>query len=188
MSDGHAAHGHGHSSHGHSAHGHGGSHGHGGHDAHGAPHSNRRLVMHAPLAGLVVLLGVALFVIKLGQEQGGREGHGNLLLSSYSTAKAYTLSGVTVREVRHATIDVTPQRPVSLVYLVLDSGQHFMAMDMAPLSGLGVSNAVVALSAQAYKVAEGLQPGKVDLQVTGAPPTPLILAGMAPLVIGITPR
>jgi hypothetical protein len=144
--------------------------------------------MHAPLAGLVVLLGVALFVVKLGQEGGEREGHGNLLLSSYSTAKAHSLNGVTVREVRHAIIDLTPGRPVPLIYLVLDSGQHFMAMDMTPLSGLGVSNAVVALSAQAYKVADGLQPGKVDLEVTGDPPPPLILAGMAPLVIALAPR
>jgi len=195
----HAAHGHGahgHAAHGHGAHGHD-AHGHGahGHDAHGhgAPKRPNRIGLGGIL-GIIILLGIPSLFSKFGGDsddhsgqssQSGQDSPRKGLLASYTIGNARFLDGVEVTALQHSVIEASSSR--SVVYLLLASGERLMAMDMSVLSTLGVSNAAVSLSKDAYRKAVTLQPGYFKLKVTGEPPPELILAGIAPLVIGISP-
>jgi hypothetical protein len=203
LAHGHAAHGHGgHGAHDHGAHGHG-AHGHGahGHDAHGhgahghdAPQKPSRVGLGA-LLGILILLGIPSLFSKFGSSDGQstqpdlstqdtpREG----LLSSYSVANTRSFDEVEVKAFQRGVIETSHAQPIPVIYLLLASGERFMAMDVSELGTLGVSNAAMILAKEAYRKAAGLQPGYFKLKVTGEPPLELILAGIAPLVIGISP-
>lgn len=185
----HGDHGHGHGA--HAAHGAHGAHGHGddahGHGGHGPKKPNR--VGLGALLGLVILLGIPSLFSELGRrtdDQTHQEGPGKGLLASYTVSNARLFDGVEVKAFQHSTLEME-HTSVPVVYVLLASGERFMAVDMSALRTLGVSNAAVSLSRDTYTRVAALQPGSFDLKVTGEPPLELVLAGIAPLVIGITP-
>jgi len=146
--------------------------------------------------GIIILLGIPSLFSKFGGDsddhsgqssQSGQDSPRKGLLASYTIGNARFLDGVEVTALQHSVIEASSSRSVPVVYLLLASGERLMAMDMSVLSTLGVSNAAVSLSKDAYRKAVTLQPGYFKLKVTGEPPPELILAGIAPLVIGISP-
>ena len=185
---GHDAHGGGH---GHDAHGHCGH----GHDAHGASKMPSRIGLGGIL-GIIILLGIPSLFSKFGGDNGGdadsggqgsQEIQGKGILASYTVGNARSFYGVEVKAVQQSVIETSHSQFVPVVYLFLASGERLMAMDMSVLNTLGVSNAAVSLSRDAYRKAVTLRPGYFTIEVTGEPPPEFILAGIAPLVIGIGP-
>ncbi|KOR30432.1 hypothetical protein TI04_05860 [Achromatium sp. WMS2] len=110
---------------------------------------------------------------------------GEGIMASYTVRNAVTLRAVQVKAVKTATIE-TPQYSAPVIYISLNTGERFMAMDMDVFRNLGVSNAAIAMSKTAYTKAKNIRPGMITtFQVTGEAPLPLILAGVEALIIGI---
>jgi hypothetical protein len=187
-------HGSGHDDHGHGGHGHddhGGGHDDHGHGGHGGA-KKPNVVGLAALLGIIILLGIPSLFSRFGGENEGEQQApqdvpNGQFFASYTVGNARALNSVQIRAFQRSILEISPSRTVPVIYLLTASGQRFMAMDISPLSALGVSNAALPLSKEAYKKALLLEPGYFSLKVTGEPPPEFILAGIAPLVIGITP-
>ncbi len=188
---GHDAHGHG----GHDAHGHGGhdAHGHGGHDAHGhGGHGHgskgQSSIGLGALIFIVILLGFPTLFSEFDRffsdqpNTGDNPGQG--LLRSYTMSNSWTIDFAEVVKVTSSTIE-TAHSYVPVTYLHLASGERFMSLDMNSFRELGVSNAAVFMSQDAYRKVKDIQPGQFIIKVTGDPPIELILAGIAPLIVSI---
>jgi len=136
--------------------------------------------------GLMVLLGIPIIFSQIDQILVKRDAivdsPSDGLLSSYTVANAHTLYAVKVVAVEHLMMD-TPKSSMPVTYLTLSTGERLMSMDMSAFKNQGISSSAVFMSKEAYQRAKILEPGKVNLKVTGEPPISLILTGFAPLII-----